>query len=236
MKKYCYGSILLGAFALSACNDDEANNKKVTEKSLNTEQSIVINNKANTAKAVEAAPFPLSLTQEEKEEYYRKYVEILEKLNAENNKDFELEIEPITAFLDEYWIEVTEFEKLAKARADASIGVSENKERYDPISVPKTVKLQIGSKETTIIFDGSFDTQLSSNTPEGIQLFSAFKDISSEAENAEGTWTQFGNVALLKDGGVTYDVEISGKYFEGGIISTHTMALKFNCNKYGGIN
>ncbi|ATP40375.1 hypothetical protein CSE16_10130 [Solibacillus sp. R5-41] len=236
MKKYFYVSILLGAFALSGCTDDEADNKEVKDEPLNTEQSIEINNEANTTKIVEAAPIPLNLTQEEKAEYYQKYVEILEKVNEENNEAFELEMEPITAFLDENWIEVADFEKLAKERANMSITVLENSEGYSPGAVPKTVMLQIGSKVANIIFEGSFDTQLNSNTPEGIQLFSAFNGISSEAENADGNWTQFGNVALLKDGGVTYVIEVSGKYSQSGIISTHTMALKFNCNKYGAIS
>ena len=231
MKKYFYISILLGTFALSGCADDEADNKEVTEESLTTEQSIAINNEANTT-----GPIPLNLTPEQKEDYYREYVAILEKVNAEYSEGFELELEPITEFPDEYWIEVEDFEKLAKERENTSVVVLENRERYNPISVPKTVKLQIGSKEEKIIFEGSFDTQLNSGIPGGRQEFSVFDGISSEAENADGSWEQFGSLALLKDDGVTYVIEVSGKYSQGGIISTHTMALKFNCDKYGGIS
>lgn len=236
LKKYFYISILLGTFALSGCADDEADNKEVTEESLTTEQSIAINNKANTTKIEEAEPIPLNLTQEQKEEYYQEYVAILEKVNAEYSEGFELELEPRTEFLNEYWIEVEEFEKLAKERANASIVVLENSERYNPMSVPKTAKLQIGSKEANIIFEASFETKHTSSTPGGRQLFSVFNSISSESADADGSWEQFGNLALLKDDGITYVIEVSGKYSQGGIISKHTMALKFNCDKNGGIS
>lgn len=214
LKKYLYVSILLGAFILPGCADDERDNKEITE---------------------EVLPIPLNLTQEQKEEYYQEYVAVLDKVNAEDSGDFELELETITQFLDDNWIEVDDFEKLAKERANASIIFLKNKERYNPMSVPKVVKLQIGSKEANINFEGSFDTQLNSNTPKGRQLFSAFNSISSKAANADGSWQQYGHVALLKDSGVTYVIEVSGKYSQSGIISTHTMALKFNCDKNGGI-
>ncbi|MER1986656.1 MAG: hypothetical protein ABS949_10620 [Solibacillus sp.] len=233
LKKYFYISILLGAFALSGCTD----NKEATVESITTEQSITINNEANMIKK-EAAPILLNLTQEQKAEYYQKYVAIIEKVNAENNKDFELELklEPITGFLDDYWIEVADFEKLVKERAKASMIVLENNERYHPMSVPKTTKLQIGSKEAFITFTGSFNTQLNSGIPGGRQEFSVFDGISSEVANADGNWTQLGYNAILIDDGITYVIDLAGKYSQSGIISTHTMSLKFNCDKNGGIS
>lgn len=232
LKKYFYISILLGTMALSGCTKDEADYTEASSESLDIEQSRAI----NTTKTEESAPIPLNLTQEQKEEYYQKYVAIIEKVNAENNEDFELELEPITEFVDEYWIEVADFEKLAKERADTTIVFSENSERYNPMSVPKTVKLQIGSKEANIIFNGSFDTQLNSNTPEGRQLFSVFNSISSEAENADGSWTQLGYDDLLVEDGTVYNIFVGGKYTQRGIISAHAFALKFNCDKNGGIS
>lgn len=237
LKKYFYISILLGTWALSGCTNDEADNTEDTAESLATEQSRAINNEANTTKTTEeAAPIPLNLTQEQKEDYYQEYVAILEKVNAENSEDFELELEHITEFLDEYWIEIEDFEKLAKERENTSIIVSENSELYNPMSVPKTVKLKIGSKETNIIFKGSFDTQLNENTPKGRQLFSAFNGISSQAADANGSWTQLGYDESLVDNETTYVIEVAGKYSQSGIISTHTMALDFYCNKNGGIS
>lgn len=236
LKKYLYISILLGAFALSGCSGDETDNKEVTGESSPTEQSIAINNQANTTEKEEIAPIPLNLTQEQKEDYYQEYIAIIEKINVENGEDFQLELESLTAFLDEYWIKVEDFEKLAKERADTSIVVLENIESYSPMSAPKTVKLQIGSNEANIIFDASFDTKYNPNVPGGGQLFSTFNGITSEAENANGSWIQIGYNASLMDNKSTYVIDVSGKHSQSGIISTHTMSLKFNCDKYGGIS
>ena len=233
LKKYLYTSILLGAVALSGCTDDEVENKEVTAESATTEQSNLINNKINTTKKEETAPIPLNLTQEQKEEYYQKYGFIIEKVNAENEET--LELEPITAFLDDDWIEVEDFEKLAKERANATIVVLENNERYNPMSVPKTVKLQIGSKEANIIFKGSFNTQLNENTPKGRQLFSVFNGITSEAADANGSWLQLGYDESLIGGDTVYRIAVGGKYSQSGIISSHIIEMEFHCNENGGI-
>ena len=234
LKKYFYVSILLGAIALSGCADDEDGSKEVTEESSPAEQSKANNNEVNTIKTKEAAPIPLNLTQEQKEGYYRKYVDIIDKVNAENNDD--LELEPITAFLDEYWIDVTDFEKLAIARANVSIVVLKNNEPYNPLAVPKTVKFKIGSKEANIIFEGSFETKYNPNVSGGGQLFSVFNGISSKAENPDESWTQIEYADYLSENESTYVIDVSGKYSQGGIISKHIVSLEFNCDETGGIS
>ena len=93
LKKYFYISVLLGTIVLAGCTD----NKEVTKESASTKQSIVIGKNENTMNKEEAAPISLNLTQEQKEEYYKKYVVIIEKVNAENKEDTTLELEPITA-------------------------------------------------------------------------------------------------------------------------------------------
>ncbi|MER2109203.1 MAG: hypothetical protein ABS949_19945 [Solibacillus sp.] len=235
MKKSLYTSILLGAFALSGCTNNEADIKETTAESSPTEQSTAINNEANTTKTEEVDPIPLKLTQEQKEKYYQKYVAVIESINAESDEDLDLELEPITAFLDEYWIEIEDFEKRAKERAQASMIVLENNQRYHPMSVPKTTKLQMGSKEVVITFTGSFNTQLNSDIPGGRQEFSVFDGISSKVADADGSWTQLGYNDTLIDDRSTYVIDVAGKYSQSGIISTHTISLKFNCNKNGGI-
>ena len=210
LKKYLYVSILLGALALSACTDDKV---EITE---------------------ERSPTLLNLTQEQQQNYYQQYVAVIEDLNEERNA--ELKLEPITTFSADDWVEVETFKKRAKERLDVSIAVSKNKERYHPAAVPKIVTLNIGSKKENIVFEGSFDTQLNENTSKGRQLFSVFNGISSQAEDSTGNWHQYGNVALLKDDGATYFIEVSGNYSQDGIISTHTISLEFDCNKNGGIS
>lgn len=230
LKKYFYISVLLGTIVLSGCTD----NKEVTAESASTKQSIVIDKNGNTIKKEEAAPIPLNLTQEQKEEYYQKYIAIIDNSNEKYEKNYELE--PITEFIDDYWLEVEDFEKLAKERANMSIVVVENNERYNPMSVPKTVTLKIGSKEANIIFKGSFDTQLNENTSKGRQLFSVFNGISSESADASGSWTQLGYEESLIDGNTVYKIAVGGKYSQSGIISSHIIEMEFDCDIYGGIS
>ena len=89
MKKYFYISILLGAFALSGCIDDKNENQEVAE---------------------EAAPIPLNLAQEQKEQYYNQYLKIVEDLSVEYPSVI-MELVPLDEFLDDDWVEPKEFEE-----------------------------------------------------------------------------------------------------------------------------
>ena len=211
LKKYLYISILSGAIAISGCADEGTDSKKITE---------------------EISPSLLNLTQEQKEDYYQKYLALIEDINSEH--DTGLKLEPITSFSEDYWVEVETFKKRAKERVDISIVVSKNKERYHPASVPKTVTF--GPNKERIIFEGSFDTQLSENTSKGRQLFSVFNGISSEAENSDGSWTQIGYTNSLMENGSLYVIDVSGNYSQNGILSIHNISLEFDCNKNGGIS
>lgn len=236
LKSYFYISILLGTLALSGCVNAETENTEAKAKSLVHGSSRIIINDAKTTKKEEKEITSLNLTQEQKEKYYQKYVAIVERVNAEHNDDFELELEPITDFLDEYWLENEDFEKIAKQRANASIVVVENNERYNPMIVPKTVILKIGLKEENIIFKGSFDTQLNENTPKGRQLFSVFNGITSKAADVNGNWTQLAYNDFLIDGNTVYKIAVAGKYSQKGIISSHIIEMEFDCDIYGGIS
>lgn len=213
LKKYIYISILFGVFALSGCAVEGTESEEIIK---------------------EVSPSLLNLSQEQKEDYYQKYVAVIEDINKEHDTD--LKLEPITAFSDDYWVEVETFKKRTKERADISVVVSDNNERYHPASVPKTVTLEIGPNKERIIFEGAFDTQLNENTSKGRQLFSVFNGISSEAENSDGSWTQVGYTNSLLENGTLYVIEVTGKYSLNGILSTHNISLEFDCNKNGGVS
>lgn len=236
LKNSYFISILLGIFILMGCQDEAANNNGLREEALTSEPSIKISNENVTTMQENTSLVLLNLTKEQKEEYYQEYVAILENVNEVFTDSPNLELEPITKFHDEYWFEIEDFEKLAKERKNMTILVPENKERYNPVSVPKTVKFLIDSKETNIKFNGSFDTQLNANTSKGRQVFSAFHSISSEAADGDGSWTQLVYNEFLTDNGTTYVINVGGQFSQLGIISTHTMALKFNCDENGGIS
>ncbi|MFM1653177.1 hypothetical protein ACI7RC_13860 [Brevibacillus sp. B_LB10_24] len=67
-----------------------------------------------------ASAAPLELTQKQKEDYYKQYVEIAAQVDAEYpGKD--LTVVPIDEFKPEDWIEPEEFRKICIARAHAII-------------------------------------------------------------------------------------------------------------------
>jgi len=239
LKKYVYTGFLLGTIILAGCNEIEETKEQAIEeptKPMAAGQNIEIEYLSDTDKedSTVVASSPLDLTQEQKENYYKEYVTLIELANSKYNEN--MEIERIDNFNDEDWIEVEAFEKMLEDRANAKFVVSKNNDKYSPVSVPKTAKLYIGSNETTINFKGSFETQLNSNTSNGRQLFSKFNSISSEIEGNDGRWSQTGYDPLLIDGGTSYIIAIGGKYSQSGIISFHTIELEFHCDKNGGIS
>ena len=233
LRKFLYISIIVGTFTLSGCSNEEAANEEEKADLLLIEQTTPVNNTVTNAKEV-AAPVPLNLTSEQKQEYYEKYIVTVEKVNDKYSKNFELE--PITKFEDDFWYEVDDFEKLLVERTTMSVIVSENNERFNPALVPKLVTFQFGANEETFKFYGSFDTQLNSNTTEGRQLFSEFHSISLQPEDQTRNFVQTGFQEYLVDGGTTYLIDVGGKYSQNGIISSHIFQLQFDCDKNGGIS
>lgn len=59
---------------------------------------------------------PLELTQEQKEDYHKQYVEIVEEINAEEGTNY-MEVDPIDEFKPEDWVEPEKFRQLAIVRA-----------------------------------------------------------------------------------------------------------------------
>jgi hypothetical protein len=236
LKKYLYAGILLGTVVLAGCNVNDETERQVKEeikKDLADGQVVEGEAVSDTVKGEEMSVTPLDLTQEQKESYYKEYVTVIEKVNSEY--DANLKIEPIDEFTDEYWIEVKDFEKMAKDRANAKIIVSKNTDFYAPDLVPKKAEFQIGSSVRTINFSGSFETQLNSNTSDGRQLFSGMNSISSQVES-DGIWEQTGYDYSIINDGRSYRVTVGGKYSDSGISSPHLIDVEFNCNENGGIS
>jgi len=224
LKNYIFAGALLSTFFLTGC---------INEKTENVNSSKPSTDEQTVEKEILVAPTPLKLTQEQKAKYYKEYISLVEKVNEEYHENFE--IEPISKFTDEYWVEVKDFKKMLIERVNASFTVLKNKDAYAPTSVPKTVEIHTGSKLAIISFEGSFETQLNANTTESRQLFSAMNSLSSKIENGSGNWIQKGYKYTINDDGRSYIITVGGKYSESGVSSSHLIDVKFYCNKNGGI-
>ncbi|MBS4203440.1 hypothetical protein [Lederbergia citrea] len=115
MKKYICVGILIGAIALVGCSVNRESEKKVTEDITNG-QAVEVGAVSDTHKEKVVLVTPLELTQEQKEEYHKQYVEIVEKINAEEGT-IQLEVVPIDEFKTEDWVEPEKFRQLAVDRA-----------------------------------------------------------------------------------------------------------------------
>ena len=221
-------SVVLGISFLSGCEIEKVDN---TTSLTAVEQKLEKETVATTAKA--QTPISLVLTPAQKEQFYKNYTAIVHTFNKEYGTAFV--IDPITTFTDEYWLELKDFEDMLKGRIGTSSVIVDNKEVFAPGLVPKLVELQMGSHKIAIRVDGSFDTQLNANTPDGRQLFSALHSLSSEIEQGNGNWKQMGYDPSIVDQGLAYSITVTGYYSFQGVSSPHNFDIIYYCNKNGGI-
>jgi hypothetical protein len=186
---------------------------------------------------VEVAPAAsLELTQKQKEDYYKQYVEIVAEVAAEN-PGVNISLVPIDEFKPEDWVKPEEFKKYVIDRANATIIVEPQKldgiTPYSGVGATKIATIKIGSTTRSISVTGSFETQYSDIHKR--QLFSGVRSITSKVASEGGTWTQTGYEASLIDGGRTYVIIVGGKYTQSGVTTTHLIDVEFYCGAYGSV-
>lgn len=115
MKKYFYTGILLGTIVLAGCSANEESKEQVME-DING-QAVEVETLSGTDNEEVVSLTPLELTQEQKKDYYKQYVEIVEEINAEEGKNH-LEVVPMDQVKD--WVEPEEFRQLAVDRATSN--------------------------------------------------------------------------------------------------------------------
>ena len=120
MKKYLYAGILLGAVVLAGCSVNEESEGRVNEEmteGLTDGQTVEVESLSDTDKEEVVLEALLQLPQEEREAYYKQYVEIVEEVNAEHS-NADLEVVPLNEFAEEDWVEPEKFRQLAIERAN----------------------------------------------------------------------------------------------------------------------
>ncbi|MBR8661109.1 MULTISPECIES: hypothetical protein [Bacillales] len=177
------------------------------------------------------------LTQKQKEAYHKQYVEIVKEVNAEY-PNANLEVVPLHKFSEEDWVEPDEFRKLAIARANPTVTITESVPAEGPslgvqaVSKTKSATIDANGTAVTISITGSFETEY--NPYANRQVFAGINSITSKA--SKGTWTQTGYVPRLIDGGRTYEITVGGKLTLNGITSNHNITVEFYCSATGGVS
>lgn len=182
-----------------------------------------------------ASAASLELTQQQKEDYYKQYVELAAEVDA-TYPGANITVNSMDEFKEEDWKSPEEFKQYLITRATLTITFNDNDNGgIAPRSVAtKTKKASLNGVARDISVTGSFNTQLNSSS--GAQQFAGIRSITSKLASGSGTWSQTGYDYSLIDGGRTYSMDIGGKLNLAGVTTSHRAHVEFHCNSNGSIS
>ncbi len=183
----------------------------------------------NTTKNVKSISVE-SLSEQQKEDYYKEYVEIIKEVVVQH-PEVSMEIVPFDKFVEKDWVTPEKFRQLAIERIN--LNFSKNLVQSVP-STPSTTATKsrtLNAKDVigTLNITGSFQTQLEGSR----QMFAGINSLTSKTTS--GSWTQTGYTPELIDGGRTYAIYVGGKYTLNGITTSHNVYMEFYCNSFGSV-
>ncbi|GED17962.1 hypothetical protein [Aneurinibacillus migulanus] len=184
-----------------------------------------------------------SLTEQEKQQYYKQYVEIVEEV-MQKKIGIHIEVLPMEQFQPEDWVEPKEYEARIQNMVDRYLTVERETLNALSSTTNKVVRNLNGeTTKTTYIYipdiireievTGKFETQY--NAYHDRQVFGKLENISTQAASSVGTWEQTSYEASLIDGGRTYSIRIEGIYSLNGLSNEKAFTIEFHCNEVGKI-
>lgn len=245
MKKYLYVGILLTTFVFTGCNE-----KLETEEQIKKDElKISPVNQSTEDKTVsdmneEKTKTPLKLTEEQKEEYHKQYVKIVEKVNQQK-LGMQLGVSPIDEFKAEDWVEPEVFANRIQEQVDVfleeerkALAATTTKKNQDATEVSGGWALEkyiyVAGILTRIEIIVDFETQYSESR-DG-QVFAGINKISTRvAKGSEGTWEQTSYKATLLDD-QTYRIHIEGIHHYNNLSIDKLFTIEISCDKFGKIH
>lgn len=184
------------------------------------------------------------LTEEQKQQYYTQYVEIVDKA-MEKKIGIGLGVEPMHTFQESDWVEPQEFERRIQKGVEHFL--ERERERLETMSSNlkpavmnpdgTTTKAQylyfsdiVKKIEVTATFDTRYDTEKKR------QLFNGVDNISAEMVNVQDKWEQTFVKATLLDGGRTYSIYMEGIFYFNGLETEKAFTIEFYCDEEGQIS
>ncbi|MCP1356226.1 hypothetical protein [Aneurinibacillus migulanus] len=245
LRKYLYVGILLGTIVLAGGSVNEETEGLVKEEmkgGLTDGQAIEVDSLSDTDKGEGGSVASLELTQKEKEDYYKQYIEIVEQV-MQKKIGINIKVPPMEQFQSKDWIEPKAYETMVQNMVDRYLTVE--RETLNAVS-PTTNKVvtNLNGETTTTAYiyipditceievTGKFETQY--NAYHDRQLFK-LENISTQAASSVGTWEQTSYEASLIDGGLTYSIRIEGIYSLNGLSLEKAFTIEFHCNEFGKI-
>ncbi|MFJ7733171.1 hypothetical protein ACIQXF_14880 [Lysinibacillus sp. NPDC097231] len=186
---------------------------------------------------------PLPLTDEVKKQYYKQYVEIVEKA-MQQKPGLSTFVAPIEEFEEEYWVTPEEFEKRIQLGVEQHLATEREKidnmlTSPEPVitnadgSTTKTTYIYFPDILKTIEVTGHFETKY--NEVHERQLFIKADNISTKLAYPSGTWEQTSYKVSLIDGGRTYSIRIEGNFDYNKFHFEKAFTIEFNCDENGKI-
>lgn len=186
----------------------------------------------------------LDLTQQQKEEYHKQYIEIVNEVNAKEGS--KISVVPIDKFKSEDWVEPEEFKRLAIENANLELVSIENVENVENeisklgltplsgsvVSSTKMATFKSGSTTRYLYVTATFTTQYSPFNQR--QLFSGLSSINGTVN--PGSFVKSGHTPSLIDGSRTYIINLSGTYWLSGQDWPVSVDLTWYCNADGSVS
>lgn len=230
VKKISYVAILLVTIILTGCSASEETEVK---------------HLSDTDKDVVKKSIPLQLTQEQKEEYYKQYKEIVAEANG-RKIGIGLEVTPIEGFKPEDWVEPKEYKQKVQAHIDSFLESERKALNALPSTTTKAVMESNGETKKTVhlyVSDIIFSVEVSGkferryNEPRKGQVFAKVDNITSHIASSSRSeeWVQTSYDASLIDNGRTYRIQIEGIHKLSGISIEKAFSIEFSCEKTGQI-
>ncbi len=223
---------------LAGCKENEETEKQgeVEKEVLTEEQTVEAGKISNSDSNIVDSETPLKLTQEQKEEYHKRYVEIMEKVN-EKKLGLGIWVTPIEEFTLEDWIEPKAYEKKIQKIVDRFL--ADEREALDTVSNQivgnidgsTTIKTHIYIIDFLVPIEvtGSFETQYNADIDR--HLFKKVNNITSIIATDKGEWEQTSYKASIVDGGQTCTIRIEGIYNYSGFLVEKAFTVEFNSNR-----
>lgn len=184
-------------------------------------------------KASAATP---ELTEEQKENYYAQYVDIVAETN-EKYPDADLTIGSLDSFKNEEWVEPEEFKNIVIDMATKEFKPVQSNGGIQLFSVAgktKKVSTTINGIAVTISVSGTFNTVLNNESSTGRQIFGSVKSLTSTAN--KGSWKQKGYTKYIIDSGRTCQIDVTGAWTYNNVTKTKGVTVEFYCSSSGVIS
>ena len=195
-------------------------------------------------KIEDSAELQTLLTEEQKQQYYAQYVEIVDNV-MDKKLGMGIGVVPIDEFEESDWVEPQEFERRIQAGVESFL--KREQEKLAAVSSElkpavmnvdgTTTKVQylyfpdiLKKIEVTATFDTRYDTA------KNRRVFSGVNHISAEMLDAYATWESTFVEATLLDGDRTYSVYMEGIFYYNGMEIEKVFTIEFYCDEFGKIS